>query len=301
MLTPPPLRRVGGLMRVLLCVVLLAVQVAHAQRDHHVRFMPAQREQAAYVLGLERQRWTGGSFNWYYNPQNQPAHLSTDAVVETIQRAAARWGAMCNVSFNYQGLTTRRAYMGDDAGQVDHANIIGWDVLAGDLADAGAVTASWVSQNALLDADIAFNTVVHTPWNLDSVDGVITHELGHAIGVKHSNVTESVMFANPYHDYNYLRALRGDDARACAALYGAASQVASERAFNWAEEAYAQYLSPRFSRSGTYSGYYYRYYAATNSYVGTKDGVVYYIGPDGMMYRMGTLGDYSQWVEDWGY
>lgn len=288
-------------MRALLGLGLLAAVTAHAQHDHQVRAMPANREQPGFVLGLDRQHWSAGRYDWYYNPAHQPSHLSTEAVVATIQRAAARWSAMCNVSFNYLGLTTRRAYMGDDPNLVDNANVIGWDVLVGDLADAGAVTASWVSRDALLDADIAFNILVTTPWNLASVDGVITHELGHAIGVKHSNVSESVMFANPYHDYNYLRALRGDDAAACAALYGPAGNVASERAFNWAEEAYAQHLSPRFAQSGTYSGYYYRYYAATNSYVGTKEGVVYYIGPDGMMYRMGTLGDYSKWVQDWGY
>jgi len=288
-------------MRTWIGIALLAAVTAHAGDDYRLRAMPEDREQASYVLGLNKQHWLSSRYFWYYNPANQPANLSTEAVVATIKKATARWSGMCNISFGYLGLTTKRPYMGDDSTMVDSVNVIGWDVLTGDLSDAGAVTLSWTSRDALLDADIAFNTVVNTPWNLDSVEGVITHELGHAIGVKHSNVQESVMFANPYHDYDYLRALRGDDANACAALYGAASTAASDRAFNWAEEAYPEYLSPRFAQSGTYMGYYYRYYPGTQSYLGTKDGVVYYIGADGWMYSMGTLGDYGKWINGWGY
>lgn len=288
-------------MRTWIGIALLAAVTAHAGDDYRLRAMPEDREQASYVLGLNKQHWLSSRYYWYYNPANQPANLSTEAVVAAIKKATARWSGMCNISFGYLGLTTTRPYMGDDSTMVDSVNVIGWDVLTGDLSDAGAVTLSWTSRDALLDADIAFNTVVNTPWNLDSVEGVITHELGHAIGVKHSNVQESVMFANPYHDYDYLRALRGDDANACAALYGAASTAASDRAFNWAEEAYPEYLSPRFAQSGTYMGYYYRYYPGTQSYLGTKDGVVYYIGADGWMYSMGTLGDYGKWINGWGY
>lgn len=288
-------------MRTWIGIALLAAVTAHAGDDYRLRAMPSDREQASYVLGLNKQHWLSSRYYWYYNPTNQPANLSTEAVVAAIKKATTRWSGMCNISFGYLGLTTKRPYMGDDGTMVDNINVIGWDVLTGDMSDAGAVTLSWTSRDALLDADIAFNTVVNTPWNLDSVEGVITHELGHAIGIKHSNVQESVMFANPYHDYDYLRALRGDDAKACAVLYGTAGTAESDRAFNWAEEAYPEYLSPRFAQSGTYMGYYYRYYPGTQSYLGTKDGVVYYIGPDGLMYSMGTLGDYSKWINGWGY
>jgi hypothetical protein len=288
-------------MRTWIGIALLAAGTAHAQDDFRVHTLPGNREQASYVLGQNNQHWQSSRYLWYYNPANQPANLNTQAVVATIQHAAARWSGMCGVSFDYLGLTTARPYMGNDAAAVDRVNVIGWDALAGDLSDAGAITASWSTRDAVIDADIAFNTVVTTPWNLESVDGVITHELGHAIGVKHSNVPESVMFANPYHSYNYLRALRGDDANACAALYGAASTAESDRAFNWAEEAYPEHLSPRFAQSGYYMGYYYRFYPSTQSYLGTKAGVVYYMGADGMMYSMGTLGDYRKWIDSWGY
>ena len=109
------------------------------------------------------------------------------------------------------------------------------------------------------------------------------------------------MFANPYHTIAYMRTLRGDDANGCAALYGAATTADSNRAFNWAEAAYAQYLSPNLAASGNYSGYYYRYYAGTNSYVGTQNGNVYFMAPDGVIQYMGTLASYATQVRNAGY
>ena len=75
-------------------------------------------------------------------------------------------------------------------------------------------------------------------WTLQDVDTVMTHELGHAIGLNHSNLQASVMFANPYNSYEYQRTLRGDYANGCAALYGVSANSESNRALNWAEQTY---------------------------------------------------------------
>lgn len=59
----------------------------------------------------------------------------------------------------------------------------------------------------------------------------------------------------------------------------------SDRVFNYLEAVYPQYVSPANTLSpvgpisATFSGYYYRYYAATNAYVGTSNGTLYYMGP----------------------
>jgi hypothetical protein len=129
----------------------------------------------------------------------------------------------------------------------------------------------------------------------------MTHEIGHALGLDHSNVPASVMYASPYHSTSYMATLRGDDANGCAALYGSAPTADSNRAFNWAESVYAQYLSPTASASGTLQGYYYRYYSTTQSYLGTRDGTVYYMGPDGVIQNMGSLGSYLFQVRSAGY
>ena len=278
-------------MRKLIYLALLTAVASHAQ-DFKSERLPSDRERPDYVLGDSLQRWDGAQVNWYYNPLNQPSNLTRAEVINAIQVATARWAGMCRITFNYMGLTTALPNMYGDAASVDQANVFGWGVLPGNDAPYSAITKSWWSGSSLADTDIMMNT--SQSWTIDQVEAIMTHEIGHAIGLSHSNQSASVMYANPYHSVNYMRTLRGDDAEGCAALYGAASTADSNRAFNWAEATYPQYLSPSPAASGTVSGYYYRYYSGTNSYLGTRDGNAYFMGPDGVIQYMGTLA--SSWV-----
>lgn len=280
------------------CFLLLLTGAAQAQ-DFVQSRMPSEREQPDYVLGSSSQYWTGKQLNWYYNPTNQPANLTTDQIVNALKAAAARWSGMCNITFNYLGTTLTRPVLNGTASQVDGVNVVGWDVLTGGDASYSALTQTWWSSGSLIDADVVMN--LSQSWTFTEVEGIMTHEWGHAIGLAHSNVSASVMFASPYHSVSYMRTLRGDDANGCAALYGAAATADSNRAFNWAESAYSQYLAPGPSASGTGMGYYYRYYTGTNSYVGTKDGGVYYMGPDGVIQSMGSLSTYTPQARAAGY
>jgi hypothetical protein len=270
-------------------LLVLLAGAAHAQ-DFVQSRMPSDREQPEYVLGSASQYWSSKQINWYYNPANQPANLGTDQVVNGLKVAAARWSGMCNISFNYQGLTAVQPVLNGTSSQVDGVNVVGWGYLQGSQAMYSALTQTWWSASSLIDADVVMN--LSQSWSATDVEAIMTHEWGHALGLAHSDVAESVMFSNPYHSITYMRTLRGDDANGCAALYGAAATADSDRAFNWAESAYSGYLSPGPSASGYGLGYYYRYYSGTNSYVGTKDGGVYYMGPDGVIQSMGPLSGY---------
>lgn len=273
-------------MRKLIFLMLLVAGTAQAQ-DFRSERLPSDRERPDYVLGTSLQRWSGGQVNWYYNPANQPANLSGAAVLNAIQVAAARWAGMCNITFNYLGTTAALPDLYGDASMVDQVNVFGWGPLLGSDAAYSAVTKSWWISASLVDTDVVMNTA--QSWTITDVEAIMTHEIGHVIGLSHSDQYASVMFANPYHSVNYMRTLRGDDAQGCAMLYGAASTADSNRVFNWAESAYAQYLSPAPAVSGSISGYYYRYYPGTNSYVGTKDSRAYYMSPDGVIHDMGLL------------
>ena len=52
-----------------------------------------------------------------------------------------------------------------------------------------------------------------------------------------------------------------------------------ERVFNWAERQYPDNFLPKNAASATAQGYLYRYYSATDEYLGVKDGKVYYYKP----------------------
>jgi hypothetical protein len=77
----------------------------------------------------------------------------------------------------------------------------------------------------------------------------------------------------------------------------------SDRIFNWAETGYPQLFSPYQPQSQTILGYYARYYSNTNTYLGTKNGRVYYYNANagGMVFDVGSIEDYLPIAARAGY
>ncbi len=72
----------------------------------------------------------------------------------------------------------------------------------------------------------------------------------------------------------------------------------SDRVFAYLEATYPQYMAPAFpgnAVSATASPYYYRYYPATTAYLGTSNGVLYYLGPASGN-QIFTLGPLTDWL-----
>ncbi len=270
-------------------LILLGLLLSGASHAHNFQAhaLPGDREKPQFVLGAATQRWTLGEVNWYYNPLNQPSNLSTAEIVKAIQTATARWSAMCNITFTYKGITASQPVMYGDATMVDSDNVFGWGALQANDSGFAAITRTWYSGTSYVDTDIMLNTA--QSWTIDKVDALMTHELGHAIGLSHSDQATSIMYAAPYHTAQYMRTLRGDDAEGCAALYGAASTAKASRTFNWAEATYPEYLSSDPAPLVTAGDYYYRYYPGTKSYVSTRGGIAYYVDPHGAIQNMGPL------------
>ena len=80
-----------------------------------------------------------------------------------------------------------------------------------------------------------------------------------------------------------------------AALAGTAAGVQADRVFNYLQFIYPQYASPSHGESVAGSGYYYRYYASTKSYVGLQDGRIYYLVP-AINDQINLLGNLSDWL-----
>ena len=86
-----------------------------------------------------------------------------------------------------------------------------------------------VTQNAktgeLLDADIEFNATVYQFTNTENPKGTVdfkntlTHELGHVIGIAHSDVVESTMFGYADKGENHKSTLHDDDIEAICNIY----------------------------------------------------------------------------------
>jgi cyclophilin family peptidyl-prolyl cis-trans isomerase len=73
------------------------------------------------------------------------------------------------------------------------------------------------------------------------------------------------------------------------------AQSDSDRVFNYLEAVYPQYAAPASPASDTAIGYYYRYYSATNAYLGTADGQVYYLVPS-ISNEIQRLGSLAEWL-----
>ncbi len=69
----------------------------------------------------------------------------------------------------------------------------------------------------------------------------------------------------------------------------------SDRIFAYLESIYPGYLAPVGSASSNFSGYYYRYYSATNAYIATANETVYYLG-SASQNQIISLGTQADWL-----
>jgi len=153
--------------------------------------------------------WSTATMTWYYAPAGQPSWANTTQMVALIQQAMNTWSSQCGVQFQFLGTTDVQATVQDGA------SIIGW---LSDMNYSG--NTSWYMRSGLMtEADIQLN--VKANGAPASTYPVILHELGHAIGLDHSEVHESVMAGPPASPaYSYATSLTPDDVTACQTLYG---------------------------------------------------------------------------------
>jgi predicted Zn-dependent protease len=158
-----------------------------------------------------------GAIPWYYNPANAPSAFTPDQVLATIQKGMDTWSSVCGVKWQYMGTTSDTFTVGSMNG----ISTISW----GDADGAAGITENYSEKNSqgffIFESDMNLsNTQL---LDLETLQGVLNHELGHYLGLAHSNVEASIMFANPYHPIPYLLVLQQDDINGCSALYGASS------------------------------------------------------------------------------
>jgi len=174
--------------------------------------------------------WSGPIL-WSYNPASATPALGSNpaTVVAALQGAMAKWTAVCGVSFQYQGLTSSPA---NGLTSPDGLSVVGWDSVDRYLPGAAGVTIAFYQPDpagggALIDADIVFDNTGRIPGPA-SFDAVAVHEVGHMLGLDHSEQSDAVMSGPPDSAYNGRTAVANDDIRGCRCLYGpAAGSVAA--------------------------------------------------------------------------
>lgn len=211
----------------LVTLIVISMPLTYALADNSIDYNldASKAKDPQYVLIDEKNAvFKDGVVKWYYNPTYE---LLTDfshrEIVSTIKKAMRSWSRVCSIEFRYEGLTMKRL----DNLQ-DGIIVIGfwperkYSRKVGD--SAGVTEILYTSDKGIVDGFVALNIFnkndEYAPDNLDELQGIITHEVGHLIGIGHSNVKQSVMsVTRPNFSYEYQKTLRRDDKRAARRLY----------------------------------------------------------------------------------
>lgn len=168
--------------------------------------------------------WPGGTAAWEYNATGKPATLQDDAGI--IAAAAGVWNAAgANWKFTGGTSTTRTPDL-CGGGDADGHNTIGWvPSLPGSTL---AITCTLFPHGVAVESDMQFD--VTRKWTESDIASqvdffsVVLHELGHIVGLKHSQVAKAVMYGS-YQPGDIRRKLDIDDRAGLYKLYGEAEST----------------------------------------------------------------------------
>lgn len=192
--------------------------VAQQSNDFVIRFSSPEGDRSKFIT-YDWIGFAGNLIRWRYNDANRNASFSSSSAdaVARLQTAMGKWSAACNVTFQYDGTTSSPASL--STGTADGLNVIAWGPLSGNTTGVTYVTASGPSASGpftLNEADIVLNNAFNP-----NVDVTMLHEVGHMLGLDHSDIQNVVMSGPPLTTYVALNALTADDIAGCRSLYGA--------------------------------------------------------------------------------
>jgi hypothetical protein len=158
--------------------------------------------------------WNSSSISWRLNTANQGAGKAA-----ALQNAMASWNAVSPASYTL-------SYDGTGSGSfaTDGTNTVLWASGNGCTGSCLAITALVLAAGQVItETDVSFNNAV--TWNTDGSDydtqAIATHELGHTLGVHHTEINKPrnrpTMYA--YYFGTAGRTLEDDDKGALNCIY----------------------------------------------------------------------------------
>ena len=183
----------------------------------------ARRIQPALGIYTGFSRWNG-KVRLVYDPDDAPPLFADQTrFLDLLKEALGQWERVSGIRFELTG-SDRNAP--DDVSQrsstQDGLVRIAWNDL-GTAGSRGSARPDYGAYDSRLgyppydDGAVRLNSVAGQISSSAMLVGVLVHELGHLLGLGHSDDPDSVMFANPY---NQMLKPRPDDIRAVQTLYG---------------------------------------------------------------------------------
>jgi hypothetical protein len=173
---------------------------------------------------LNGRKWfTSGDAVFYLNPSNGPGCcISTSEQQSEITAGIRAWGIA-----SYGGSTTK------SGARNDGTNAISWSKLGGTTLGVTNYVTTDTSQSVtcggnlfyrFVEVDVRFNNAFN--WQTSStctngydLQGVATHEMGHAVGLGHSNVSGATMYPSVGACDFSTSSLSNDDKSGYSAIY----------------------------------------------------------------------------------
>jgi hypothetical protein len=173
-------------------------------------------------------RWRTGEAPFAVNPNfADPQAGSASAQIAAIRAGADEWSTNGNAIFRflYQGTTSIAVIdVGDGVNAVYAYAANGGSTLAETYCATNGA-------GEIIGFDVRFYDSGRT-WTSGSpaigefdIQGVACHELGHALGLGHSNVADATMYPSTTSGNTSLRTIAADDVAGIQAIYGVRSSV----------------------------------------------------------------------------
>lgn len=268
--------------------------VASEAKDYQFNNSQIQPRYVTFSNNNVKPTFSNNTVEWYYNNRNQHlSHFNESETINAFKSAMRSWSNISGVNFVYKGITSNNINVTND--KIITVGFWSEGSFINKYGKFSGYTSMFWSGNNIYEGYIILNAGDNSdrsvPTSLNDLEGLITHEVGHLLGIDHSNVEESVMYSNPYHSYGYQRILRQDDINIATLLYPVStSLLTSDVVFNDIENNYSEWFPPR-QTSQRQGEYYYRFYP-NDSYLVEWSG--------GLWYKVQGL-DWIRWgaIRDW--
>lgn len=179
-------------------------------------------------------KWQTTPVGWSYN-HNNFSQINQQTMLQVLQTSFKKWESPnCSaLVFSYRGATNAIW------NQNDSNNLLIWNATIPDpnfpTALALTIPAYVNATGAYTDADIIFNASY--PWATNptsqhyDVIGTATHEIGHLLGLDHTQVANATMFPTASPGLCSCRTLKQDDINGVCAIYPSGQQGGGTQQF----------------------------------------------------------------------
>ncbi len=203
-------------------------------------YIPQRRSIDGTVTAV---RWSTASFpiEWRMNPTVGQNVTGSREQADVFRDAFAEWADISTAAISFtEGSTTNiDVKPGFDQINLITTNVTALDFNSGAVGLTGAFSFDSTGldefgrtiefKGQIIEADIMFNpgtifsTSPTTPGGFIDLQSVATHEVGHLLGLDHSNILSSTMFPTIVTDVNFPRNAQIDDRSGVSSIYPDAS------------------------------------------------------------------------------